>query len=177
VTCDLPDFQFSTLRACIHFVPSQILAVDAVDADRKHREGLTCPDSLVVVGTKRESADSVEWHHEASSWSIMLASSRMRQSTHDCRIREEASMIDQELASYGALSIAVSAPFLSHFAMFVTCFCTVCLCFHEANLTCLAARCIPTRIRRRQFSVSKKCCGGSPATPCFSHYFNHGHLQ
>ena len=65
----------------------------------------------------------------------------------------------------------------SHFAMFKTCLCTVCLCFHEANLTCLAARCIPTRIRRREFSVSKKCCGGSPATPCFSHYLTHGHLQ
>ena len=64
----------------------------------------------------------------------------------------------------------------SHFAMFKTCLCTVCLCFHEANLTCLAARCIPTRTRRREFSVSKKCCVGSPQTPCFSHCLNEGHL-
>ena len=67
------------MRACIHSVPSQILAVDAVDADRKHREGLTCPDSLVVVGTKRESADSGEWHQEASTSTIVSGSSRMRQ--------------------------------------------------------------------------------------------------
>ena len=46
--------------------------VDAVDADCQHREGPTCPDSLVVVGTKRESSDSGEWHQEASSSPIML---------------------------------------------------------------------------------------------------------
>jgi len=68
-------------------------------------------------------------------------------------------------------------PFLSHFAMFVTCFCTVRLSFLDVILTCLAFRCIPTRTRRQDFHGSKKCCGGSPATPCFSHYFNHGHLQ
>ena len=154
------------MRACIHFVPSQMCAINGIAADCKNREGLTCRDSLVVVGTNRESDDSVEWHQEASSWSIMLACSRMRQSCVDCCIREEASMIDQELASYGALSIAVSAPFLSHFAMFVTCVCTVCLCVHDANLTCLAIRCKAARMRRRGFHRSKKCCGGSPRTPC-----------
>ena len=41
-----------------------------MDADCKHREGPTCPDSLVVAGTKRESVDSVEWHREATSSSI-----------------------------------------------------------------------------------------------------------
>ena len=66
------------------------------------------------------------------------------------------------LASYGVLSIAVSAPFPSHFAMFETCFFTVCLCFHEANLTCLTVRCIRTRMRRRDFLRSKKCGGEAP---------------
>ena len=70
MTYALPDFLFSTLRACIHFVPSQILAIDTFDADRKYPEGPTCPDSLVVVGTKRESVDSGEWHREATSSSI-----------------------------------------------------------------------------------------------------------
>ena len=41
-----------------------------MDADCKHREGPTCPDSLVVAGTKRESVDSGEWHREATSSSI-----------------------------------------------------------------------------------------------------------
>ena len=53
--------------------------VDAVDADCKHREGPDCPDPLVVVSTKREFDDSGEWHQEASSSPIMLASSHMRQ--------------------------------------------------------------------------------------------------
>ena len=75
----LPDFLFSTMRACIHSVPSHIRVIDAVDADCKHREGRTCPDSLVVVGTKRESDDSAEWHKEANSSPIMLGSSHMRQ--------------------------------------------------------------------------------------------------
>ena len=79
MTCALPDFLFATMRACIHSVPSQIRVIDAVDADCKHREGRTCPDSLVVVGTKRESDDSGEWHKEASSSLIMLGSSHMRQ--------------------------------------------------------------------------------------------------
>jgi hypothetical protein len=53
VTYALPDFLFSTLRACIHFVPSQILAIDTFDADRKYPEGPTCPDSFVVEGTRQ----------------------------------------------------------------------------------------------------------------------------
>ena len=36
-------------------------------------------------------------------------------------------MIDEELASYGALSIVVSASFLLRFVMFVTCVCITCL--------------------------------------------------
>ena len=48
MTYALPDFLFSTLRACINFVASQILAIDTFDADRKYPEGPTCPDSLVV---------------------------------------------------------------------------------------------------------------------------------
>ena len=79
VTYAHPDFLFSTMRACIHTVPSQMRVIDAVDADCKHREGRTCPDSLVVVGTKRESDDSAEWHKEASSSPIMMGPSRMRQ--------------------------------------------------------------------------------------------------
>ena len=53
-------------------------------------------------------------------------------------------------------------PFLSHFAMCVTCFCTVRLRFLDVILTCLAFRCIPTRMRRHDFGASKKCCGRSP---------------
>ena len=43
------DFLFSTMRVCIHCVLSQIRRINAIDADCKHREGPTCPDSLVVV--------------------------------------------------------------------------------------------------------------------------------
>ena len=57
-------------------------------------------------------------------------------------------------------------PFLSHFAMCVTCFCTVRLCVHDANLTCLAIRCRTARIRRQHFNRSKKCCGRCPRAPC-----------
>ena len=53
MTYALPDLLFSILRARIHSVPSQILAINAVDADGKQREGLTCPDSLVVEGTRQ----------------------------------------------------------------------------------------------------------------------------
>ena len=53
-------------------------------------------------------------------------------------------------------------PFLSHFAMFVTFFCTLRLRFLDVILTCLAFRCIPTRMRRHDFGASKKCCGRSP---------------
>ena len=45
-----PDFLFATTRACFHSVPSQIRVIDAFDADYKHPEGRSCPDSLVVVG-------------------------------------------------------------------------------------------------------------------------------
>ena len=52
--------------------------------------------------------------------------------------------------------------FLSHFVMLVTCFCTVRLRFLDVILTCLAFRCIPTRMRRHDIGASKKCCGRSP---------------
>ena len=67
--------------------------------------------------------------------SIMLWSSCMQ---HYCCIREDQTRFDEEFASKGALSIAVSAPFLSYFAMFRTCFCTVRLCYRDEFLTCLA---------------------------------------
>ena len=59
----------------------------------------------------------------------------------------------------------------SHFTMFKTCFCTVRLCFHDANLICLDVRCIPTRTRKRGFLRSKKCCGGGPEHHAFSQCF------
>ena len=71
----------------------------------------------------------------------------------------------------------VSAPISSHFAMFVTCVCITSLCVAHADYTCLASRCGTARMRRREFGVSMNCCGGSPPTPWFSHYLNHGHLQ
>ena len=74
-----PDFLFSTMRVCIHCVLSQIREINAIDADCKHREGPTCPDSLVVSGTKREIDDSGEWHHEAISSPIVSRSLSMRQ--------------------------------------------------------------------------------------------------
>ena len=53
-----------------------------------------------------------------------------------------------------------------NFAMFETCVCTVCLCVHDATLTCLAIRCKAARIGRHNFQRSKTCCGGSPRRPC-----------
>ena len=60
--CALADFYG-------HF-SSWDLQINAIDADCKHPEGPTCPDSLVVSGTKREIDDSGEWHREATSSSI-----------------------------------------------------------------------------------------------------------
>jgi hypothetical protein len=134
-------------------------------ADRKHREGLICPDSLVVAGTKRESVDSGEWHHETTSSMILLSYARRPDS-----IRRNPRLVR-------CIFHCVSAPFFSLSFMFVTSVCITCLCVYHANLTCIAIRCDPTRMRRREFGVSKKYCGGSPPTPCFSHHLNHGHFQ
>ena len=60
--------------------------INSIVADCKHHAVPTWPDSLVVVGTKQESDVSVEWHQGASSSSVMLVSSRMRQSCYDCSI-------------------------------------------------------------------------------------------
>ena len=68
---------------------------------------------------------------------------------HECRIREGVSIVDAEFDSYGALSIAVSASFLSHFSRFVTCVCISCPCVTHASLTCCAIRrrCSHTKTR------------------------------
>ena len=87
-------------------VHSQILAVDAVDADRKHREGRTCPDSLVVVGTKREFADLVggtkrRFLRQSCPGLLACDSDDIY-----CRMQEDSTRFEEMLASYGAISIA-----------------------------------------------------------------------
>ena len=111
MTYALPDFLFSTLRACIHFVPSQILAIDTFDADRKYPEGPTCPDSFVVGRNSPESADSGECLHETKLSLILFSSGVLRRRYYDCPMSEDRAAIEANLASQGVFSIAVSGPF------------------------------------------------------------------
>ena len=144
--------------------------IDAVDAACKH---LALQASRVVVGTKRESDDSVEWRQEATSSSIMLRLSRMdtystvshtRRAQHD---RRRSCLIRCTVhCAECILSLAV-------FCMFVTCVCIVCPCVSHASLSFCAIRCKAARTRRRDFH---RCCGLSPPTPCGFADLNESHL-
>ena len=113
MTCALPDLLFSTLRARIHFIPSQTLslAINAVDADGKQREGLTCPDSLVVEGTRQNLlilASGTERRFLRQSCPDLLACDS---DMYYCRMQEDLTRFEAMLASYGAISIARVHPF------------------------------------------------------------------
>ena len=99
--------------------------VNVTVADCKHREVplaltrllLYAPSKILMIlasGTKRRLLRRLI--------SRLVTCGNQR---YDCRIREAASMIGEELASYGELSIAVSAPvpFVSLSFMFVTSVC------------------------------------------------------
>ena len=111
MTYALPDLLFSILRARIHSVPSQILAINAVDADGKQREGLTCPDSLVVEGTRQNLlilASGTERRFLRQSCPDLLACDS---DMYYCRMQEGLTRFEAMLASYGAISIARVHPF------------------------------------------------------------------
>ena len=87
-----------------------MLAVDAVDADRKHREGRTCPSLFVVEGT-RQNQHSGECLQETNLSLILFSLGGLRRRYYDCRMSEDWAAIEANLALDGALSIAVSVPF------------------------------------------------------------------
>ena len=62
-------------------------------------------------------------------------------------------------------------PFLSHFAMCMTCFCTVRLCYRDAILTCFATG-VKLLVSENTTSIGRRSvAGGAPEHHAFSQYF------